>query len=71
MSLLRCFQPCSSLLTPPQMGIGERATTEVNAAVVEVISDLGYYNGKRGSATLPFLTKTGQRLGGMLQRTAA
>ena len=53
------------------MGIGERAITEANAAVVEVISDLGYYNGKRGSATLPLLTKTGQQLGGMLQRTAA
>ena len=47
MSLLCYIQPCSSLPTPQQTGIGERATTEANAAVTEVIGDSGHSNGRK------------------------
>ena len=41
------MQPRSSLPTPQQTGIGERAITEVNAAVAEVIGDSGHSNGRK------------------------
>ena len=70
MSLLRYMQPRSSLPTPQQTGIGERPTTEENAAVAKVIVTRATPTAGRESATPPSLTKIGQRLGGMLQRTA-
>ena len=47
MSLLRYMRPRSSLPAPQQTGIGERATTEANAAVAKVIGDSGHSIGRK------------------------
>ena len=47
MSLLRYMRPRLSLPAPQQTGIGERATTEANAAVAKVIGDSGYSIGRK------------------------
>ena len=53
-SYIRYLQACSSLPTPQQTGIGERATTEVNTPVSEVntpvsevIGDSAHCNGRK------------------------
>ena len=37
MSILRFFKPCSTLPTPQNTGLGERATESVNTAVLSAM----------------------------------
>ena len=57
MSFLQYFQHHSLLPTPQQMGISERATTEANSAVVEVIGDSGHSNSRKRKCNSAFSDK--------------
>ena len=62
-SYIRYLQACSSLPTPQQTGIGERATTEVNTPVSEVIGDSGHCNGRKRKHYTAFSDKDKAAIG--------
>ena len=63
MNLLPDFQPYSSLPTPQQIGIGEWATTETDATVVDVIDNLGHSIGRKRKCYTAFSDEDGAAIG--------